>query len=326
MLSHDVEFIAELTLPSGAHVIQKLTDHLVSNYSHHGFLLSTVTLIVFFIATRLSSDYLFPKIIYRNTFEWLTASQKRRFVNHHVLISAKILMISLALYPYLAVVTGLADFSTPFIKGATTTMGDITIIATSIFIGMYLHELMYISSDVALVSVLHHLGAVLVASIMVTRNVRWQVESNTTAYTVLIMTYGIFDILAGLWPRPVLITRTVWPEKHRMNMWLCYIAMVLTILGTVGETIVAMYFYGIHMSGWSRAVQFATPFCHVAFMIAQGFSSKIMWTLARKHKRQLEPLEAAEKNINRAGHESSPCIGTIVINKYRRNWRGIEFK
>ncbi|KAJ8112339.1 hypothetical protein OPT61_g5270 [Boeremia exigua] len=294
MVSHDIEIQDLSSLPQNVHSIQKLIDRLVSSYSHHGLLILTITLLVFFVATRLFSDFLFPKVIYPDTFKRLTVNHKRRFVNHHVLIAAKGLMIALALYPYLAVVTGLADFGTPFIKGASTTMGDITIIATSIFIGMYLHELLYISSDVAWVSVLHHLGAVVVASVMVTRNVRWEKESNTTAYTVLIMTYGIFDILAGLWPRPVMVIRTVWPEKHRMNMWFCYAAMILTILGTVSETIVAMYLYCINISGWSTAVQWATPICHVIFMVAQGFSSNIMYKLARKHSRRLKLQDAVD--------------------------------
>lgn len=139
-----------------------------------------------------------PKVIYRNVFKRLTVGQRRRFVNHHVLISAKVLMIVLALYPYMAIVTGHAQFDTPFITGAKTTMGDVTIVATSIFIGMYLHELLYVSSDVHWISVLHHLGSVLIASVMVARNVRWEVETSTQAYTLLIMTYGMFTFQLSL--------------------------------------------------------------------------------------------------------------------------------
>lgn len=102
-------------------------------------------------------------------------------------------MVVLALYPYLTIVTGHAQFNTPFVAGAKTTMGDVTIVATSIFISVYLHELLYVSSDVQWVSVLHHVGAVIVASVMVARNVRWEVEKSTQAYTVLIMTYGTFS-------------------------------------------------------------------------------------------------------------------------------------
>lgn len=99
-------------------------------------------------------------------------------------------MIGLALYPYLLIVNGLADFSTPYIAGLKSTNGDVVLVATAIFIAMYLHELLFVSSKVSWVSVVHHLGAVNVAAIMVTRNVRWEVEANTSAYTVLIMTYG----------------------------------------------------------------------------------------------------------------------------------------
>lgn len=154
--------------------------------------LPTQTLVVFFIATRILTDYLFPKVLYRTVFAPLTGRQKRRFVNHHVLITAKLLMVTLALYPYMSIVLGLAEFSTPIVAGSKVAMGDVTIVATAIFISMYLHELLYLSSDVQWVSVVHHLGAVAVAAVMVTRNVRWEVEANTTAYTVLVMTYGAY--------------------------------------------------------------------------------------------------------------------------------------
>lgn len=232
-------------------------------------------------------------------------------------------MITLALYPYMSIVLGHADFSTPIVRGSRATMGDITIVATCIFISVYLHELLYVSGDVQWVSVVHHVGAVVVAAVMVTRNVRWEVEANTTAYTVLIMTYGIvhppphthtppgvregrsadereqgiFDILAGLWPRPVLLSRTIWPQRHRVNMWFCYAAVVLTGLGTVGETIVALYMYGVNFQGWSTPIQVVTPVCHVVFMLAQIYSSRIMWVLARKHRGMLRRRDEEERVV-----------------------------
>lgn len=82
-----------------------------------------------------------------------------------------------------------------------------------------------------------------------------------------------------------------------MNMWFCCAAMVLTVLGTVGGTIVTMCLFGINHPECSFSVQDATPICHGVFMIAQGMSSRIMWSLARKHRGQLKQLQAAEKDI-----------------------------
>jgi len=87
-----------------------------------------------------------------------------------------------------------------------------------------------------------------------------------------------------------MVIRTVWPKKHHMNMWFCYAALALTVLGTIGETIVAMYLYGINFSAWPLSIQIVTPICHVLFAVAQGFSSKIMWDLGRKHQGQLDQL------------------------------------
>ena len=124
------------------------------------------------------------------------------------------------------------------------------------------------------------------------------------------MDLGIFDILAGLWPRPVSIARSVWPEKRRMNMWFCYAAMVLTVIGTVGETIIAMYLYGVNVTGWPEAIQWATPICHVVFMFAQGYSSLIMWKLARKHKEKLQKPETVEKDTEASSADRQNSIST----------------
>ena len=97
-----------------------------------------------------------------------------------------------------------------------------------------------------------------------------------------------------------MVVRTVWPKKHRMNMWFCYAALGLTLLGTIGETIVAMFLYKVNFSGWAFSVQVATPILHVVFMVAQSMSSKIMWTLGRKHQRQLKQLQAAGRDIEMA--------------------------
>ncbi|KAF2997619.1 hypothetical protein E8E13_004106 [Curvularia kusanoi] len=305
MLPHDIEVVDISTLPPNAHSIQYLRDRLVSDYVHHGFLIMTITLVVFFFATRFF-DYVFPKTIYRETCSRLDGNRKRRFVNHHISITAKILVIALAMYPYMAIVLGKADFGTPIVAGSEHTMGDVITIASAIYISVYLHELLYLSSGVKLIVVLHHIGAVIVASVMITRNVRWEVESNTTAYTVLIMTYGCFDVFAGVLPRPVMISRTVWQNEHRMNMWFCYTAMVLTVIGTVGETIVTMYLYGINFSAWSLPLQITTPICHVLFAAAQISSSKIMWALGRKHQEQLIQHGTADRDVEPAGSDKSP--------------------
>jgi len=113
----------------------------------------------------------------------------------------------------------------------------------------------------------------------------------------LIINPGIFDILAGLWPRPVMIARTIWPAKHRMNMCSCLAAVILTAIGTVGETVVAFFLYGINMHDWPLSIKIATPICHIVFMCAQGYSSWIMLSLARKHNRKLKGLASAEVDV-----------------------------
>lgn len=97
----------------------------------------------------------------------------------------------------------------------------------------------------------------------------------------------MFDLLAGLWPRPALIIRTVLPANHRLNMWICFAAMSLTAMGSVGETVFALYLYGTHFYAWSLRVRYATPVLHVMFVCAQLNTSWIMWTLFKRHRKAL---------------------------------------
>lgn len=103
-----------------------------------------------------------------------------------------------------------------------------------------------------------------------------------------------------------MVIRTVWPEKHRMNMWFCYAALALTVLGTIVETIVAMFLYGINFSAWPLSIQIVTPICHVLFAVAQGFSSKIMWSLGRKHQGQLDKLGHSERDAELGSSSTQP--------------------
>ena len=91
-----------------------------------------------------------------------------------------------------------------------------------------------------------------------------------------------------------------------MNMWFCYAALALTVLGTIVETIVAMFLYGINFSAWPLSIQIVTPICHVLFAVAQGFSSKIMWSLGRKHRGQLDKLGHSEKDAELGSSSTHP--------------------
>jgi hypothetical protein len=91
-----------------------------------------------------------------------------------------------------------------------------------------------------------------------------------------------------------------------MNMWFCYAALALTVLGTIAETIVAMFLYGVNFSAWPLSVQIAAPICHVLFAVAQGFSSNVMWNLGRRHQGQLINLGYAERDAELGSSSTKP--------------------
>jgi hypothetical protein len=58
-----------------------------------------------------------------------------------------------------------------------------------------------------------------------------------------------------------------------------------TLAGTISETIVAMYLFGILWDQWSLGLKIATPVLHIAFSAGQLHGSRIFYSLWRKQEK-----------------------------------------
>lgn len=105
-------------------------------------IMSIVFVIYFIIRFYLLEKYLLKRI-YGATYTTMDETVRRGFVNHHIAGGTKILILIAAIYPFISVVFGTANFHTRFSKSSPVTMGDVLIVVSQMLMAMYIFELFY---------------------------------------------------------------------------------------------------------------------------------------------------------------------------------------
>lgn len=141
-----------------------------------GLILSVVLLIFFLIKFYLLELFLLRKL-YGEKYTKLDEINRRGFVNHHIAGATKIIIFIVGVYPFFDVAFGDAGFHTPFMNGSTVTMGDILVVCAQMLIGMFIFELIY-RVKISPVSVVHHIGSILVGQAAITISVNREPDSS----------------------------------------------------------------------------------------------------------------------------------------------------
>ena len=106
---------------------------------------------------------------------------------------------------------------------------------------------------------------------------------------------GAFDIIAEFIPHVALILYRVYPTSHFFLAKLFQFTCITTFFGTISETILVMYMFGVLWDRWPLAFKIATPLLHLAFSAAQFHGSRIFYIIWRKQERQLNEGRDCEK-------------------------------
>lgn len=107
----------------GPHVTQIVNEE-ISKLAPYAGLILTITLVVFFLVRYYVFEKFLLRWLYKSTFTNLDEVKRRGFINHHIAATAKIIMLVVAGYPFLAVVFGKATVRSPFGSSKIVTMGD----------------------------------------------------------------------------------------------------------------------------------------------------------------------------------------------------------
>jgi hypothetical protein len=105
---------------------------------------------------------------------------------------------------------------------------------------------------------------------------------------------GAFDIIVEFIPHVALILYRVYPTSHLFLATVFKFTCITTFLGTISETILIMYMFGILWDRWPLAFKIFTPLLHVALSAAQIHGSRIFYIIWRKQE-QLNVERDCEK-------------------------------
>lgn len=173
----------------GLHLGQ-LINQLISRIApFSGLILTIAACILAVIRLYLLDLVIIPKAYSHRILRPLTDGQRRSFVNHHVAVGTKILLVAVTAYPLLAILAGDATPHTPFAKGTSTTLGDILIVSSQIFTVMYIFELFY-RDKVSPISCAHHVGAIVIAQAAVAMSINFDHERDAVYEFILCFIWG----------------------------------------------------------------------------------------------------------------------------------------
>jgi hypothetical protein len=91
-----------------------------------------------------------------------------------------------------------------------------------------------------------------------------------------------------------LILYRVYPTSHSFLANIFKFACITTFIGTVSETILTMYIFGILWSRWPLSFKILTPMLHIAFSAAQFHGTRIFYAMWRKQEQQLKEAKDSE--------------------------------
>jgi len=120
-------------------------------------------------------------------------------------------------------------------------------------------------------------------------------EPESSIEFMLCTVWGAFDIMAEFIPHVALILYRVYPTSHLFLAKLFQFTCITTFLGTISETVLVMYMFGILWNRWPIAFKIITPLLHVAFSAAQLHGSRIFYLIWRKQEQQLNEGRDCEK-------------------------------
>ncbi|KAJ7725433.1 hypothetical protein DFH07DRAFT_1002660 [Mycena maculata] len=274
--------------------------------SYTGLILSVVFLVLFLIKFYILELFLLQKI-YGTKYTELDEVNRRGFVNHHIAgakpsTSLKITILILAVYPFGAVVFGTAGFHTPFAQGSTVTLGDMLIVVAQMLVGGFLFELIY-RTKISPISVVHHMASTLIAQAAITISVSRNQDSSIEF--LLCLVWGAFDIICEFLPHVTIIAYRVYPDSHRFLATIFRAACITTFIGTVSETVVAMYFFGQLWERWTLPFKILTPVLHVAFSAAQFHGTRIFFRLWRKQEGIIHNFNEKQAGIDHSHNDNN---------------------
>ncbi|GME25359.1 hypothetical protein BKCO1_7100024 [Neofusicoccum parvum] len=265
------------------HLDRPHVDHLlnesVSKLAPYAGLILTICLVIIFLFRIYIFEAFLLERLYGKKYKAMDETVRRGFVNHHVAGTIKVVLLLSAVYPFVDVAFGNATMHSPFAGSKHVTMGDVLVVCSQLFIGMYVFELFY-RTHVSPVSVLHHIGAIVIAQSAVAASLDFYHEVDSTIEFILCFVWGAFDVVAEFLPHIAIILYRIYPTEHEFLVKVFRASCFTEFIGTTTETAIVMWLFGSLWSRWTLPFKIITPILHVIFSAAQLWGAIIfrrMW-------------------------------------------------
>jgi hypothetical protein len=241
---------------------------------------------------------------------------RRGFLVHHVSAGTKIVLLIVGAKPFCDVVFGNSALHDGFTKfHARPTMGDVLLVLTQLFVSLYVFELL-IRKSPSPIAVSHHVGAIIIAQAAVVLSLRLDKEANATMEFVLCLVWAAFDVLAELWLNIAFILYRLHPENYGLLAYVFGSTCIVSIMGTVAETVMVMTLFGQSWDRWDLSFKVITPILHVLFTIAQLHAAKILYLMWIKQKELLAEEDRAimdpEQRSKKADEREAKPEGVVT--------------
>ena len=165
-----------MILSLGTHIRHTPTTPISKLAPYSALILSIVLVVLFLIRFYILQRFLLEKL-HGSTYTQMDDITRRSFLNNYIAGATKIVILIIALYPFVSVAFGTATFPTPYAKGSSVTMGDLLLIAAQMLTGMFIFELIY-RVKISPVSVAHHIGSIVIAQAAIAISVKGDQESS----------------------------------------------------------------------------------------------------------------------------------------------------
>ncbi|KAH0336051.1 hypothetical protein KCU74_g2203, partial [Aureobasidium melanogenum] len=244
-------------------------------------LVLTISCVVIFLARIYILEPLVKR--YNEQYKCLSPAQQRSLINHYVAATTKLLLLFVAAYPSIIIITGRRNLHSRFGNG-NVEYGDVLLCVFEVFTSMYIFELFY-REKVSYISAAHHIGAVIITQTAIVLFEDPKQMPDAELEFLLCLIWGFFDIAAELWPHLFIIIYCTWPENHAILADIFLATTILELIGTITETATIFTMFFLWWEQWTIDFRVLTPTLHLLFSCAQLWGARVFWLMSRQHRR-----------------------------------------
>ncbi|KAF1962219.1 hypothetical protein CC80DRAFT_399744 [Byssothecium circinans] len=223
--------------------------------------------------------------LYKQTWARINHRDQRTLVNHHLSLGVKIIILLIAIVPFMFIVAG-HEFAYSPIPHSRISVGDMMFIVSNMYTAMYTFELCY-RTGISPIAWLHHTGTAVMAQYALVLSADPE-HRDGGIEQVLCWIWGLFDIFSEAIPHLTFILYRLFPRSHATLYRWFVVCTIIMLFSTVLETGIVFWIFITLYGRWRRELKILTPAFHCLFTAAQLWGARALWGLAKRQRMLIE--------------------------------------